>query len=212
MSYRTLLRVLLCGLLFCTTVAEAKRKRQGGETVPITGRVTDSENQALGGVEVVLEAYHRKLDLRRMKRRDTDLLRVVATTDADGRFRLDWAWNEHYRVFHLAAALPVRRQGRAELDVFSRVEITSPMRAGGAVRQDLTVENASAMRWLQSFISGQSSAAESQVYQQMGRPDKVDPPDESGETAWWYFEVGKVYRFRAGELDQVIEFTPVKGL
>jgi hypothetical protein len=29
------------------------------------------------------------------------------------------------------------------------------------------------------------------------------------EVTWWYFEQGKAYRFREGELQQVVNFDPV---
>ena len=201
--------VLLTGSLLGSDAAYAKSQRSRGETVEITGRVTDTSGQPVTGVEVVLEAYHRKLDLRQMKRRDTDLLQVVATTDQNGSYRLEWAWNDHYGIFYLATALPTRSQGRSQLEIFSRQEITEVMRAAGPVRRDLAITNADTVRWLQRFLGGQTSQAERQVYEQMGRPDRVDPEDSAGETAWWYFAAGKVYRFRGDELARVIEFEPI---
>ncbi len=44
----------------------------------------------------------------------------------------------------------------------------------------------------------------------MGRPDRFDGEGETA--AWWYFEAGKVYRFRAGALEQVEHFEPIKPL
>ncbi len=214
MSRRLILVALIAGLLHSAGPTEArKKKRQLSKTVEVSGRITDAAGQPLGSVEVVLEAYHRKLDLRRMKRRDVDLLRVVATTGKDGRFQLEWARNDHYQIFYLATALPVRRQGRDELDVFSRLEISAEMRGGSSVRRDLTVEDAEAMRWLQRFLAGMTSAAEQRVYQEMGRPDRIDAAAEAatGESAWWYFAAGKVYRFKGGEFDQVIHFEPINS-
>ena len=51
------------------------------------------------------------------------------------------------------------------------------------------------------------------VYEEMGKPDRVDRLAMSGgdEVAWWYFGRGKSYHFRDGSLDQVMEFEPVKG-
>jgi len=214
MSRRMILVTLIASLLLSAGPAEArKKKRQLSKSVAISGRIADAAGQPLSGVEVVLEAYHRKLDLRRMKRRDVDLLRVVATTDKDGRYQLEWARNDHYQIFHLATALPVRRQGRDELDVFSRLEISAEMRGGSSLRRDLTVEDAETMRWLQRFLAGMTSAAEQRVYQEMGRPDRIDAAADStsDESAWWYFAAGKVYRFKGGEFDQVIEFEPIQG-
>ena len=52
---------------------------------------------------------------------------------------------------------------------------------------------------------------EKRIYDEMGRPDRVQTleyPDYD-EVTWWYFEQGKAYRFRGGELQQVVRFEPV---
>lgn len=56
------------------------------------------------------------------------------------------------------------------------------------------------------------SADEKRIYEEMGKPDRVDRLELSGgeeEVAWWYFERGRSYHFRAGRLEQVVEFDPV---
>ena len=52
------------------------------------------------------------------------------------------------------------------------------------------------------------------MYQERGRPDKVETTryEDRVETAWWYFEQGKVCRFADGELVKVEEFDPVEDL
>jgi len=52
---------------------------------------------------------------------------------------------------------------------------------------------------------------EKRIYDEMGRPDRVQTLEypEYEEVTWWYFEQGKAYRFRAGELQQVVRFDPV---
>lgn len=52
---------------------------------------------------------------------------------------------------------------------------------------------------------------ESRIRDEMGQPDRVQTleyPDYD-EVTWWYFEEGKAYRFRDGELQQVVRFEPV---
>jgi hypothetical protein len=49
----------------------------------------------------------------------------------------------------------------------------------------------------------------------MGVPEDVKRVSYAGrqqetEVSWWYFEAGKVYRFRDGRLDQVERFDPVQ--
>ena len=52
------------------------------------------------------------------------------------------------------------------------------------------------------------------VYQEMGKPDRIRNVQYPGhlESSWWYFESGRVYRFRDGRLEQVVPFDPVRGL
>jgi hypothetical protein len=67
---------------------------------------------------------------------------------------------------------------------------------------------------LRTFLAAADTADEQRVYRQTGKPDRVDSmkhPDRE-ESAWWYFALGKVYRFRDGRLDRVEDFPPVKPL
>jgi hypothetical protein len=48
----------------------------------------------------------------------------------------------------------------------------------------------------------------------MGKPDRIRNVQYPRhlESSWWYFESGRVYRFRDGRLEQVVPFDPVRGL
>jgi len=75
------------------------------------------------------------------------------------------------------------------------------------------VSDADFVRNLREFLATISSEDERRVHRQMGEPDKVeriDYPDHR-EVSWWYFESGKVYRFRDGRLEQIEPFDPVEG-
>ncbi|HVR28057.1 MAG TPA: carboxypeptidase-like regulatory domain-containing protein [Thermoanaerobaculia bacterium] len=57
------------------------------------------------------------------------------------------------------------------------------------------------------------SADQRRIYEEMGKPDRVDRLElskDAEEVAWWYFERGRSYHFRDGRLEQVVEFDPVK--
>jgi acyl-coenzyme A synthetase/AMP-(fatty) acid ligase len=66
---------------------------------------------------------------------------------------------------------------------------------------------------LREFVASVHSDDERKVYDEMGRPDKVERVQypERTEVSWWYFDAGRVYRFRDGRLEQVVPFEPVKG-
>ena len=69
-------------------------------------------------------------------------------------------------------------------------------------------------RFLDSFLefkASLSSESQREVYREAGKPDKVRHrafPTHT-EVDWWYFDLGRVYRFRDGELSEMQEFTPV---
>lgn len=214
-SVRTSVVVLLA--LLVTGMAAplaARAPYRTGDTVRINGRVTGADGGPLGEVTVLLEVSRTAFKLRRFRREKGDTLQVSVTADEDGRFAIDWRWDSYYNTFELAVALPVRRDGRDSVEIFTRVDVTEKVRAGSPVSVALEVENSGYLQWLREFLAGLASEDEIRIYREMGRPDRVDKDEggEAPESAWWYFEAGRVYRFRAGELEQVTHFEPVKPL
>jgi len=185
-----------------------------GETVAVTGRVTDPAGEPLPGVTVLLEASRTAFRLRGFRREKSNTLTIPTTAGDDGSFRFDWRWDPFYNTFELAVGMPVRRGGEDAYEILHRQEITGVMEAGDVVTVDLEVADTGYLEWLRRFLDGRASEDELRIFREMGRPDRVDREERRGavEGAWWYFEAGKVYRFRGGELDQVIHFEPVKPL
>ncbi|MCP4662781.1 MAG: carboxypeptidase regulatory-like domain-containing protein [bacterium] len=202
-----LLAAVPAGLLYARTY-------RTGDPVTITGQVSDAGGRPMAEVEVLLEVSRRTFKLRSFRREKRDTLRVPATTDQDGRYSIVWRWDSYYNTFELAVALAVRKAGRDSIEVFTRVDVTEQVKGGSPVVVPLVVEDTSYLESLREFLAGLASDDELRVYREMGRPDRIDA-GESGqdpESSWWYFEAGKVYRFRGGELQQVTHFEPVKPL
>lgn len=183
-----------------------------GQVVAFTGQVTDSSGRALGGSTVMLEVAHTSFRLEKWSRETSDSLRQPVTADESGRYRVDWRWDRYYNSFALVVALKVREDGTDKYEVFHRLEITDRVTGGNPVEVQLVLDDTTAFDDLRAFLAGVDSDDEKRVYQEMGRPDRIDTgeahydPDQS----WWYFGAGKVYRFREGRLDQVVPFEPIE--
>ncbi len=69
----------------------------------------------------------------------------------------------------------------------------------------LEVADAGAHRAQQAFTATPHSDDQRRVFEEMGKPDRVDRLEMPGgdEVAWWYFGRGKSFHFRDGRLDQV---------
>ena len=57
---------------------------------------------------------------------------------------------------------------------------------------------------------GHDSDDERRIYQQMGKPDRVE--ERGAERSWWYFADGRMFRFDDGELVETRAFDPVEKL
>jgi hypothetical protein len=196
-----------------------------GETLHLTGRVADAEGRPLSGLAVVLTASRTYFSLRHMQSAEASARTVSSATGADGRYALDWTWDDHYNHFELEVGLPVGRPAAssgargarldARLEVLAREDLSDRLASGAAgseVATPFTLQNGAYVEKVRRFVAGIASDDERRVYGEMGHPDEVKSvrfPDHD-EISWWYFESGKVYRFESGRLAQVIPFDPVK--
>jgi len=211
---------LLTGLALMLLLAAVPAARldartyRTGDPVTFTGQVTDAGGTPLDEVEVLLEVSRTVFKLRGFRREKQDTLRVPAKTDADGRYAIVWRWDGYYNTFELAVALAVRKAGRDSFEVFTRLDVTEQVKGGSPVVVPLRVEDTSYLESLRQFLARLTSDDELRIYREMGRPDRIDQEEtgEEPESSWWYFEAGKVYRLRSGELQQVTHFDPVKPL
>ncbi len=206
-----LIALLACVLLWGVATAEAKGLYKKGDHLSISGRVTDGAGQPLGEVTVLLELSRTSFRLSRFKKVKSDTLQIPVIAGPDGQYAHTWRWDGYYNTFELAVALPVRGRGGERFEIVHRFEITSRVEQGPPVNVPLVVEDTAYLSWLRRFVDGRASSEERRVFAELGRPDRIDTHGDE-VFAWWYFEAGKVYRFRDGEIEQIEPFDPIKPL
>jgi hypothetical protein len=142
-----------------------------------------------------------------------DTRKVRGTTNERGEYSLEWPWDSYFNHFELAVGVPVRKARAEQLQELERLDVTKRATAGSPVVSALVVQNAAFISHLREFLASVRTDDQRRVYDEMGRPDKVETVQypSSAEVSWWYFETGRVYRFRDGHLEQVVPFDPVKG-
>jgi hypothetical protein len=182
-----------------------------GETVRFSGTVADPAGRPIPGIEVAVIAASRKFDLRSFSKVPGESERRVARTDARGEYAIDWTWDSRFREFAVVAFVTARGPDGDHERELARAEVGKRLRQGSPVLAALTVENADFFYALRDFVASLASEDERRVYQEAGRPDAVDRREgEVREAAWWYYGLGRVYRFRDGRLAEVERFDPVR--
>ncbi len=211
-----LLSLWLLGLFVAGAFAPAAAARYAqGERVQITGIVADAQGQPLPEVRVTFEATRTYFSMRQLRRTsDQEVRRVSATTSAAGEYTLVWPWDSYFNHFELVAGVPVRIKAGAErLEELARQDVTRRVTAGSPAVVAVTVENRKFLDAFRQFLTSIQTEDQRKVYQEMGKPDRIRNVQYPGylESSWWYFESGRVYRFRDGRLEQVVPFDPVRG-
>ncbi len=225
--------VLLATALFFFGLAGAEASLyRDGEKIEVRGVVTDSEGMPIPDLTVNLEIARYAFDWKKFRKTRHDVSKATTTTDLQGVYAFEWTWYDYYNDFQLIVGLMVRDPDFNQ-DVFQTVHrenIARRVDQGSPVVVDMVVSQS-------PFLDPQSvvtqaveseplesdpvdtadtpqefgSEDEKRIHDEMGRPDKVQTleyPDYD-EVTWWYFEQGKAYRFREGELQQVVRFEPV---
>lgn len=198
-------------MLFLVVPAFAARYQQG-ERVQVTGIVTGRDGRPLPGIRVSLEATRSYFSLRQLRKTAAeDIRRVSALTNAQGEYTVEWPWDSYFNHFELVSGVPVRKGKQDRVEELAREDVTKRLLAGSPVVVSPVIENTKFLESLNQFLAMVRSADEQRTYEEMGKPDRVKRlqyPDHV-EDSWWYFESGRVYRFRDGRLEQVVPFTPV---
>ena len=184
-----------------------------GQRIQFTGMVSDKQGQPLANVQVVLEVTRTYFSMRHLRREQVDTRKVRGTTNERGEYSLEWPWDSYFNHFELAVGVPVRKARTEELQELERLDVTKRAVAGAPVVSAIVVQNAGFVVHLREFLASVRTDDQRRVYDEMGRPDKVETVQYPSwaEVSWWYFETGRVYRFRDGHLEQVVPFDPVKG-
>ncbi len=211
-----LLAALVLSLIAAFPAITAAARYAQGERVQVTGNVTDAQGRPLSDVRVTFEATRTYFSVRELRRtEDKEVRRVSATTNAAGQYTLEWPWDSYFNHFELVAGVPVRVKGGGErLEELSRQDVTRRVLVGSPAVIGVTVENRQFLDSLRQFLASIRTEDQRKVYQEMGKPDRIRNVQYPGhlEASWWYFESGRVYRFRDGRLEQVVPFDPVRGL
>ena len=211
-----LLAVLLLSIIAVLAAPASAARYAQGERVQVTGNVTDAQGQPLSDVRVTFEATRTYFSVRELRRtEDKEVRRVSATTNAAGQYTLEWPWDSYFNHFEVVVGVPVRVQGGSErLEELTRQDVTRRVQAGGPAVVAVTVENRQFLDSMRQFLASIQTEDQRKVYQEMGKPDRIRNIQYPGylEASWWYFESGRVYRFRDGRLEQVVPFDPVRGL
>jgi hypothetical protein len=205
--------VVLLALAFALSGPLLAARYAQGERVQVTGLVSDKQGQPLPNLRVVLEASRSYFSFREFRRAQKEVRRVSTMTNAKGEYTLVWPWDSYFNRFELVVGVPVRKTQGERVEELARQDVTQRLLAGNPAVVTLAVENTRFLESLRAFVASVQSEDERRVYDEMGKPDevkRVQYPDHV-EASWWYFESGKVYRFRDGRLEQVVPFDPVKG-
>jgi len=203
---------LACALVLLVLAAapQAAARHDQGTRVEVTGVVTDAAGQPLPGVRVVLESSRAVFSFRQFQRVLRDTRRVAAVSDEQGQFTLVWPWDGYFNYFDLVAGVPVRTGKGEHFEVLARKDVSPRIKKNNPMVVTMAIDNADFVRTLRSFLASVDSDDEERVYQQMGKPDRVE---EKGTTrSWWYFAKGQTYRFVDGNLTEVKTFDPVEDM
>jgi hypothetical protein len=218
---RVLLRPALLGLfgLLAAALPVLAAHYDQGQRIQITGIVSDAQGQPLSDLRVVLEVSRTYFSLRELRRTaDPDLRRVSATTNAHGEYTLEWPWDSYFNHFELVAGVPVhaRMDGHVgeKVEELARQDVTRRVQAGSPAVVAVTIDNRQFLDNFRQLLASIQTDDMRKVYQEMGKPDRIRNVQYPGhlEVSWWYFDDGRVYRFRDGRLEQVVPFDPVHGL
>lgn len=210
-----MLAPLMLLLAFTAVTPVFAARYEQGERVQVTGIVTGRDGRPLEGIRVSLEASRSYFSLRQLRKTAADdVRRVSALTNAKGEYTVEWPWDSYFNHFELVSGVPVRKGKQDRVEELAREDVTKRLLAGSPVVVSPVIENTKFLDSLNQFLAMVRSADEQRTYEEMGRPDRVQRlqyPDHV-EDSWWYFESGRVYRFRDGRLEQVVPFTPVPAV
>ena len=185
------------------------------ERLQFRGVVSDPAGKPVPGAQVVVEVARRYLSLRQLRRAEKDVRRVGATTNAQGEYSIEWLWDGYFNHFQLLAGVSVRHGREEHLEVLESEDVTERVLAGSPVVSAIVIHDRGVVDRVRDFVASVRSEDQRRVYEEMGVPEDVKRVSYAGrqqetEVSWWYFEAGKVYRFRDGRLDQVERFDPVQ--
>ena len=207
--------LLAAGFLILSPGPAAAARYDQGQRIQVTGIVADAQGQPLKDIRVILEVSRTYFSVRELHRTaEADVRKVAATTDAHGNYTIEWPWDSYFNHFEVAAGVPLHTPTGEKVEELTRQDVTRRVNGGTPAVVAITIDNLKLLDNLRQFLASIQTDDMRKVYQDMGKPDRIRNVQYPGhlEISWWYFEAGKVYRFRDGHLEQVTPFDPVRGL
>lgn len=203
------LALSVASLLIQAAPADARSVYKKGTTLRIEGQVVGPGGGAVPDATVVLRAEREARRLLGFGGDDRGPVSVPTTTDAQGNYGFDWSWDGYHDRFTLEVTLPAH--GDRPARVLTRSEIDERLDGNNPVTVRLEVEEPSLIRFTSRLEAGELSDDERRVLSELGRPGRYVERDDDGGLVreWWFFERGRMYRFEAGGLGQVVHFDPV---
>jgi hypothetical protein len=195
------------------TVTGTAAARDAKGPLTITGVVTDARGRALPSLQVTLEAGRSIFSFKTMRRGIQAMQRVSAETNERGEYSLVWPRSDYYDGYALVVEVPVQEAGVAKRLEMARLEVTPRLRrAEGTLVVALSIDDTKFLDTLTGFVASLRSDDERRIYAEQGRPDSVDTVQfaDRVEASWWYFETGRVIRFRDGAVVEQATFEPVR--
>ena len=124
--------------------------------------------------------------------------RLVTTSDEAGEYTLAWPWHEYYNRFRLVVGVPVKEAGgEDQLRIVEQIDLTTRIEQGTPVVVSMVIDDSGFIASVRDFAAAVHTEDESRIYDQMGRPDRVETIDHADyqETSWWYFASGRAIAF-----------------
>ena len=182
-----------------------------GEYIEIAGTVADSSGVPIPDVHVFFRAAKKSFSVSKFGTATRDAVQQETKSDPHGQFTFKWRWVDYYNHYQVQVVVPRRAASGESFKILSEVDISKRIRKGSPVVVAMTVAEGEFLDTLRDFLASVDSEDEQRIYDEMGNPDRVQTieyPDYD-EISWWYFQAGKAYRVRDGDLQQVVHFDPV---
>ncbi len=181
------------------------------ETRVVTGQVTDDSGAPVAGNPVLVVARSLKLSALRLEYDERGRREVRTVTDAQGRFRIEFApadlGNNFFLFFYDVTGFDRIKYRRPEpLDITERLSRDQAV----VVNHVLQFEPSWAEVTRQMAYFGAESDR-SRILRQHGLPDKRDVPTDAGAEpeVWWYYVDGVNYWFVGDRLTRTSQFPPM---
>lgn len=181
------------------------------ETRVVTGQVTDESGAPVAGNPVLVVARSLKLSALRLEYDERGRREVRTATDAQGRFRIEFApadlGNNFFLFFYDVTGFDWVKYRRSE-----PVDITERLRDRTVVVDRVLQFNPSWAEVARQVAYFGAESDRSRILRRHGLPDKRDAPAGAGAEAevWWYYADGVNYSFVGERLTRTSQFPPTQ--